>query len=142
MILADSNVWIDMLKRDPVWMEWSVAQLLQARAQGVLAINVIIFAELAPLFDSLADQRRFIALSGARLLPLSDEAGFLASAAYLRYRHNKGHKTGVLPDFLIGAHAQADGLTLLTRDATRYRSYFARVQLICPDAPPAPAPAV
>lgn len=32
----------------------------------------------------------------------------------------------------IGAHAEAEGLTLLTRDAKRYRTYFPKVKLICP----------
>jgi len=38
----------------------------------------------------------------------------------------------VLPDFFIGAHAQADGHQLLTRDAGRYRSYFPDIDLISP----------
>lgn len=37
-----------------------------------------------------------------------------------------------LPDFFIGAQAQAEGWTLLTRDSTRYRRYFPKVALICP----------
>lgn len=40
--------------------------------------------------------------------------------------------TNVLPDFYIGAHAEAEKLTLLTRDPTRYRTYFPEVDLICP----------
>ena len=35
-------------------------------------------------------------------------------------------------DFDIGAHAEADNLTLLTRDAGRYRSYFPSVTLATP----------
>jgi predicted nucleic acid-binding protein len=38
-----------------------------------------------------------------------------------------------LPDFYIGAHAAAAGLTLLARDARRYRTYFPRLPLIAPD---------
>ena len=40
--------------------------------------------------------------------------------------------TGVRADFFIGAHAQAEGWKLLTRDAPRYKTYFPKLQLICP----------
>jgi predicted nucleic acid-binding protein len=38
----------------------------------------------------------------------------------------------VLPDFFIRAHAVAAGLSLLTRDPRRYRSYFPTLELITP----------
>ena len=41
-------------------------------------------------------------------------------------------RSSPLPDFYIGAHAEADDLTLLTRDAGRYRSYFRSVRLVTP----------
>jgi predicted nucleic acid-binding protein len=56
----------------------------------------------------------------------------LAANAFRSYRQRGGTKTGVLPDFFIGAHAQAEGFQLLTRDAGRYRSYFPGIDLICP----------
>jgi len=37
-----------------------------------------------------------------------------------------------LPDFLIGAHAKAEGMKLVTRDADRVKSYFPDVELITP----------
>ena len=43
-----------------------------------------------------------------------------------------GVRSSPLPDFYIGAHAEAEGLTLVTRDAARYRTYFPQVKLIAP----------
>jgi predicted nucleic acid-binding protein len=48
-------------------------------------------------------------------------------------RIRTGYLRPPLPDFYVGAHAAVSGLVLLTRDATRYRSYFPTVPLICPE---------
>ena len=60
------------------------------------------------------------------------EGLFLAGKVFLQYRKRKGSKTSPLPDFFIGAHAAVAKLQLLTRDATRYRTYFPTVSLIKP----------
>jgi predicted nucleic acid-binding protein len=60
------------------------------------------------------------------------EAAFLAAKAFVRHRRRGGTKTGALPDFFIGAHAAVAGLTLLTRDARRYRTHFPKLRLIAP----------
>ena len=59
---------------------------------------------------------------------------FLAGKAYREYRRAGGSRTGVLPDFFIGAHAQVLGLPILTRDARPYRAYFPDVEVIAPEA--------
>ena len=59
-------------------------------------------------------------------------AGFLAGRAFLRYRRAGGVRASPLPGFYIGAHAAADDLTLVTRDAGRYRAYFPSVKLMTP----------
>lgn len=64
--------------------------------------------------------------------PLPWEAAFLAGKCFLRYRKQGGVRRSPLPDFLIGAHAAVEDLTLLTRDATRYRTYFPTLSLIAP----------
>ena len=48
----------------------------------------------------------------------------------LKYKKRKGAKTTPLPDFFIGAQAAVLGLDLLTRDVSRYKSYFLSVKLI------------
>lgn len=37
-----------------------------------------------------------------------------------------------LPDFFIGGHAEAAGISLLTRDTKRLSTYFPAVRPICP----------
>jgi len=37
-----------------------------------------------------------------------------------------------LPDFFVGAHAESEGLSLVTRDPDRVRTYFPQVKLITP----------
>jgi predicted nucleic acid-binding protein len=64
--------------------------------------------------------------------PLPWEAAFLAAKVFAHYRRRGGKKTSTLPDFFIGAHAAIAGMTLLTRDARRYRTYFPKLRLIAP----------
>jgi len=60
------------------------------------------------------------------------EAAFLAGKCFLEYRRGGGTRRSPLPDFYIGAHAAVAGYRLLTRDVSRYRTYFPRLELIAP----------
>lgn len=64
--------------------------------------------------------------------PIPREARFLAGKMFLRSRGSGGPRTGVLPDFFIGAHGTEAQLALPTQDARRYRTYLPTVQLIAP----------
>ncbi len=132
MILIDANVLIDVFTDDPEWRAWSEERLLAAAAEDELAINPLIYAELAPLYRTTAALERALRDYDLVRLPLPYEAGFLASQAFVAYRRSGGIKRSPLPDFYIGAHAQVENLRLLTRDATRYRTYFPKVTLITP----------
>ena len=132
MILVDSNVWIDIMSGDPVWLDWSVSQLKLARLKGSVAINPVIYAEVAATFDSQEALSDYLRPLNIENIGFSQTASFLAGQAFWDYRQRKGAKTGVLPDFFIGAQAQAEGWTLLTRDAARYKTYFRGVKLIFP----------
>ena len=133
MVLVDANVLVDVLADDPAWREWSEARLLEIAATEELAINPIIYAELAAAYRSAAALERALSGLGLVRLPLPYEAGFVAAQAFMAYRRGDGTKRSPLPDFYIGAHAQTTNLRLLTRDAARYRTYFPKVRLITPD---------
>jgi predicted nucleic acid-binding protein len=133
MILVDSNVIIDVLTEDPMWREWSEAALSEAADREEIAINPIIYAEIASGFETMADLDRHLGAGVFRRLALPYEAGFVAGRAFVEYRRRGGARTSPLPDFYIGAHAAIEGLKLLTRDARRYTGYFPSVPLISPD---------
>lgn len=130
--LVDTNVLIDFLDQDSHWFDWSAAALSAAADRGIVAINPIIYAEVAVAYRRIEDVD--IALPETFLARLHPPwaAAFLAGQVFREYRRRGGKRTSVLPDFLIGAHAAVSGLSLLTRDARRYRQYFPRLRIVQP----------
>ena len=133
MILVDTNVLIDVATQHPVWFVWSRAQLDNATlADEVLAINDIVYAEMSVRYPDVATLDNTLERIAVELVPTPREALFVAGRSFQRYRAAGGIRTGVLPDFFIGAHALIARAPLITRDTARYRSYFPGIQLIAP----------
>lgn len=130
IVLVDSNVVIDITSRDPHWEEWSALQL--ETSAGRLAINPVIYAELCFQLPSADEADQLIAYLGLEYREFTRESLFLAAKAYRIYRQRGGTKSAPLPDFFIGAHAAALGVPIITRDVTRYQTYFPNVPLISP----------
>ncbi|MCB0133870.1 MAG: hypothetical protein KDE01_19940, partial [Caldilineaceae bacterium] len=51
-VLVDTNVILDILTDDPVWAEWAIGQLERLATSARLAINPIIYSELAVGFTA------------------------------------------------------------------------------------------
>ena len=132
MILVDSNILIDVIGNDPVWAERSSQALAAAADAAELAINPIIYAEISVAFPTEAALEVILEPAGLRRLDLPCQAAFIAGKAFLDYRRRGGARTSPLPDFYIGAHAAIAGFALLTRDLSRYRTYFPRLELLTP----------
>jgi predicted nucleic acid-binding protein len=132
--LVDTNVLLDLVTNDPTWADWSILQLDAAAIKGGLAINDVVYAELSVRFDRIEALDAVVESAGLVLTGTPRAALFLAGKAFQRYRASGGARTGVLPDFFIGAHAAVSGMPLLTRDVQRYRTYFPRIDLITPDS--------
>ncbi len=131
-ILVDSNVLLDILTEDPQWVEWSAQMLAEQSRQGNLVINPIIYAEISIGFNQPEELEAALPEAFFRRDPLPYTAAFLAGQSFLDYRRRGGERRSPLPDFYIGAHAAIAGMTLLTRDVNRYRTYFPSVPLITP----------
>ena len=130
--LVDSNVILDVLTEDSDWGDWSAEMLANAARTGTLAINPIIYAEVAVRFERIEDLDEALPENYYRRLPLPFEAAFLTGQCFLKYRKRGGRRLTPMPDFYIGAHAALTGLTLLTRDAKRYRTYFPTLRIVAP----------
>jgi predicted nucleic acid-binding protein len=130
--LVDTNVLLDLVTNDRDWADWSLARLEDAALAGPLLINDIVYAESSIRFDRIEDLDATLATARIKLTPAPRSALFLAGKAYKQYRAAGGTRTGVLPDFFIGAHATVEGWPLLTRDTSRYRTYFPKITLIAP----------
>ncbi|MEU2664310.1 type II toxin-antitoxin system VapC family toxin [Micromonospora sp. NPDC007220] len=130
--LVDTNVLLDIFTEDPNWAGWSSDALAAARDAGALVVNPIVYAEVSVRFDTIEELDEALPAADFLREELPYPAGFLAGKAYARYRSQGGVKRSPIADFYIGAHAAVCGYRLLTRDGTRYRTYFPKLDLITP----------
>jgi predicted nucleic acid-binding protein len=131
-VLVDSNIILDVFLNDLKWGDWSESKLEEYSDQTSLYINSIIYSEISIGFELIEDLESAISKAGFHMLEIPKEALFLAGKAYVKYKRRRGAKRTPLPDFFIGAQAAVMNLNLLTRDISRYQSYFPTVKLIAP----------
>ena len=130
--LVDSNVILDVVTEDAEWVDWSASALSRAASTSQLAINPIVYAEVAARFARIEDLEDTVPAEYFQRLPVPWEAAFLAGQCFVKYRRRGGTRRSPMPDFYIGAHAAIGGMTLLTRDPRRYRSYFPALHIVSP----------
>jgi predicted nucleic acid-binding protein len=127
----DTSVILDVLTADPVWADASESALKLALVQGPLVIGECVLAEITPALEP-AELDQFLKDWKILFLPSTHESARAAGDMYRRYLLRTSKKTRVLPDFLIGAHAQFHAGRLLARDRGYYRDYFTNLTLIEP----------
>ena len=131
-ILIDSNVLLDIFTEDSRWLSWSSAALERAANGSRLIINPIVYGEVSIRFERIEELDEALPPAIFEREAIPYEAAFLAGKAFLAYRKRAGNKASSLPDFYVGAHAAIRGYRVLTRDVTRYRTYFPTLPLIAP----------
>lgn len=132
-LLLDTCVILDILDRESHWHEWAKASFRELTKTHDAVINPIVFSELCAGMASPAAVLKLLGKLNINEQPLNHEALFLAAKAFIQYRRRGGQKTGVLPDFYIGAQAAVCQWPLISRDKGRYTRYFPSVHVIMPD---------
>ncbi|MGH7953816.1 MAG: PIN domain-containing protein, partial [Limisphaerales bacterium] len=117
-------------------------QIADASSTEGAAINTIVISEASVRVEKREPFIHHLENIGLTLLPLPVSAAIPAAAAFAVYldRLKADGKTleSKIPlgDFLIGAHAEAEGMDLVTRDERRIKTYFPSVRLITPSKKP------
>jgi len=135
MITAiDSPVLWAIIKQEAGWEAWEDA-LLHAATEGPLIICPIAFAELAPSAPNEASLHGFLGTLAINCDDLSPAAAFASGQTFKRYRKAGGPRQYLVPDFVIGAHAQTQADRLAAIDRGYLGKWFPRLTLLAPPKP-------
>ena len=120
----DTNVIFDILLADPVFGPASRDLLADLFDHDVSLVACdVVWAEASAGFPD----------------PLSETAAVCAGELWRNARNSMEKPLGrqvVVPDFLIGAHAQECADALITRDRGFMRTWFADLRIVDPSNPP------
>jgi predicted nucleic acid-binding protein len=132
MITAvDTSVLIAIAKHEPDAEAW-VDVLAEAHAGGELVICDVVVAEYFAVLLSEDKFRESIAALGLVFCATSLEAAQLAGSIFKQYRREGGPREHLIPDFLIGAHAQIQASGIAAIDRGYLRRYFPRLRVLRP----------
>ncbi len=132
-IFVDSCVLLDLFTDDKNWGKWSENILEKYSQTNTLYINSIVYTGISIGFKKIEEVETAISEINIKVLEIPREALLLTGKAYLKYRKNKGTKNLPLPDFFIGAHVSVEKFNLITRNISKYKTYFPKVKLIHPE---------
>lgn len=150
---VDANVLLDILLTGSEFYETSKENLWRAGLQGPVILGEAVWAEIASRFEKSHEIEQFLDLLGIAYWPSSLPTLHMAGKAFAAWTRTRGgfrcsecgsaidvncarcgspvtRRQYMLPDFMIGAHAQIHAGRLLTRDRGYYRTYFPDLVLV------------
>jgi predicted nucleic acid-binding protein len=128
---VDTSVLIAIVKGETDAAAW-VETLAAADAAGELVICDIAAAEF---FAVLLDEEQFTETLQALAItfePTSLKSAQLAGRIFKEYWREGGPREHLVPDFLIGAHAQQQAERIAAIDRGFLRRYFPRLKILKP----------
>ena len=102
-------------------------------------ISLITYAEIwvgvlsskTPKEDELKVNKTLYELFEAKITDLNITIARTAAAAFLKYKSLKGKREFLIPDFLIGAHAQYYTNSILTTKPRDFQRYISKLNVVC-----------
>ncbi|MGO9742878.1 MAG: type II toxin-antitoxin system VapC family toxin [Roseiarcus sp.] len=131
--LLDTSVVIALINDTEPLHQWSVEELVRCKQSGPIVICDIVYCEISVAMSSVQEVDAVVKALALERLGSSDEVLFRAGKAFLKYRRdNKGPQSRILPDFLIGATAEVNGVSLVTNNRSDFVHYFPTLHVISP----------
>lgn len=125
MITAvDTSVILDVLTDDQMYGIQSEAALKKAGKEGKLIVCECVIAEIFPALNDEALFSEFLSDWHLEFSPIELASAVLAGRHFGMYLSRSGRTKRVVPDFLIGAHAEKNADRLLARDRGYLKDYF------------------
>ena len=128
----DTNVLLDILIPNESFADFAEAAIEAVASDGLLVVCDIVYAEICSQFATQRECDLFFSDNRIRVEPPNREALFIASRIWRRYRKEGGKRLRMLPDFIVGAHAQVQANRLISRDRGFYRSWFPELTVCDP----------
>ena len=132
MITAvDTSVLIAIAKHEPDAHAW-VDVLAEAHGDGDLVMCDVVAAEFFTVMINEEKCRECLSALGLAFSATSLESAQLAGSIFKQYRREGGPREHLIPDFLIGAHAQTQANRIAAIERGYLRRYFPPLRVLKP----------
>jgi len=128
---VDTSVLIAIAKGEAAASRW-IDLLATARAEGDLVICDVVAAEFFALLMDEGKFRQSVEGLGLAYHPTGLDAAKRAGRIFKQYRREGGPREHLVPDFLIGAHAEKQADRIAAIDRGYLRRYFPRLTILSP----------
>jgi len=140
VITLDSSIVISLLKEDVFYQEIVKVVEIIKKLEIQVFISHITYAEIwvgvlaskTPKEDEIKVNKTLYELFGVKVTNLNITIARTAAAAFLHYKNLKGTREFLIPDFLIGAHAQYYTKSILTTNPRDFQRYIPDLNVLTP----------